>query len=534
MNGQIVVSGWRGLRLPLVTDPLSRSRVVGLVGSLLLAAGGLLAGAYPQRPKDFSISRILQLTQIATIFAYAGLVLLVLAWLHLGRLLRGDGGAPRPTRRELLLTAVGWGTPLLLTPPLFSRDVYSYAAQGAMVLHGLDPYHYGPEVLDSPLRDNVDPLWSNTPAPYGPVFLALAARTIWLTGERTGPAVFGLRALALLGVLLMVRFLPRLATHLGVDPDAAVWLGVLNPLVLVHLVAGAHNDALLIGFMVAGLVLVLDRLPALGVIMCALALLVKAPAGLALAFCVPLWAQQLSGRLRLTRAALLTTATAAGTVAVVSAACGLGYGWLAALQTPGQVRNWLSITTTMGQLTGLLGRWFGAGDHIDGAIAAWRGAGGLVAAVICLVLLVRSTRIGPVTALGTALISVVALGPVVQPWYLLWGFVLLAAASRDESVRALVAGASALMAMVLMPRGGALAPRDIVEAIVVGIIVAGAVVAVERAIGNRGATAGVAIPVPVPVREPRQAPVPPAARAAPATTAPQAPLVRSTPPRTRG
>ncbi|MBI3685778.1 MAG: polyprenol phosphomannose-dependent alpha 1,6 mannosyltransferase MptB [Actinobacteria bacterium] len=473
-------------RLTLGTDGLTRQRAVGLAGSLLLATGGLLAGAYPQHPKDFSVSQVLELTQLATICAYGGLVLLVVAWMHLGRLVRGTSpAAARPTRRELLLTAAGWAAPLMLAPPLFSRDVYSYAAQGAMVLHGLDPYAYGPEALDSGLRDDVDRLWTATPAPYGPVFLTLAARTVWLTGERTAPAVFGLRVLALMGVLLIVHFLPRLANHLGVDPNAALWLGVLNPLVLVHLVAGAHNDALLIGLMVAGLTLVLDGLPALGVILCALALLVKAPAGLALAFCVPLWGQQLTGRLRLTRAALLTSATAAGTIAVTSAACGLGYGWLGALQTPGQVRNWLSVTTTMGQLTGLVGGWFGAGDHLDGAIAAWRGAGGLVAVAVCAVLLLRSRQIGPVAALGTALIAVVALGPVVQPWYLLWGFVLLAAASRDENVRSLVAGASAAMAMVLMPRGGALAARDIVEAILVGGVVAGVAVLVERSVAKR-------------------------------------------------
>src|SRR5262249_17871139 len=191
----------------------------------------------------------------------------------------------------------------------------------------------------------------------------------------------------------------------------------------------------------------------------------KVPAGLAFAFCIPLWADQLSGRLRLVRAGLLTTATAAGSIAGISALCGLGYGWVHALQTPGQVRNWLSGTTTMGQFTGLLASWFGAGEHMDGTIAAWRGAGGLVAVVVCAVLFLRSRRIGPVPALGTALITVVALGPVVQPWYLLWGFVVVAAASLDPGVRSLVAGASAAMSLVLMPRGGPLEPPDIVEAL---------------------------------------------------------------------
>jgi hypothetical protein len=482
MSGASAAERWRQARSARATGDLARHRTLGMVGALLLAAGGMLGGAYPEHPKDFLVSRVVAMTHLATIVAYGGLVLLVVAWLRLGRLVGAPGG---PTRRELLTTLVQWGAPLMVTPPLFSKDVYSYAAQGAMVLHGLNPYQHGTATLDSPLAGNVDAMWQHTPAPYGPVFLVLAARVIGITGEQNATAVFGLRVLAVLGVLLMAVYVPRLAGHLGVDPGSALWLGVLNPLVLVHLVAGAHNDALLIGLLVAGLTLVLDGLPALGVTVCALALLVKAPAGLALAFCVPMWTQQLHGRLRYLRAALLTGAAAAGTVAVVSAACGLGYGWVAALQTPGQVRNWLSVTTTMGQFTGLVASWFGAGEHVDGAIAAWRGAGGLVAGLVCAVLLVRARRIGPVPAVGTGLIAVVALGPVVQPWYLLWGFVVLAAASRDEGVRSLVAGSSAVTAMLLMPGGGPLEPRDIVEAICVGAVVAVVAVLVERLLAGR-------------------------------------------------
>jgi hypothetical protein len=498
MSTLSVTETWQRLRTaarspdsPAAQDDVSaaqgvaRYRKLGMAGALLLATGGMFAGAYPQHPKDFSLSRALSITELATIGAYGGLVLLVVAWTRLGRLIGSPNG---PDARELRLMLVRWAAPLMIAPPLFSRDVYSYAAQGAMVLHHSDPYAHGPgdaPGFSSPLQDNVDEKWAETPAPYGPVFLVLAARMLRLTGENTIAAVFGLRVLCVLGVVLMAIYLPRLAAHLGVDPRAALWLGLLNPLVLIHLVGGGHNDALLIGFLVMGLVLVLDGLPVFGVLVLALAMLVKVPAGLAFAFCVPLWATQLSGRLRLTRATLMTGATAVASVAGISAVCGLGYGWVHALQTPGQVRNWLSVTTTMGQFTGLLESWFGAGDHMDGAIAAWRGAGGLVAAVVCAGLLLRSRRIGPVPALGMGLIAVVALGPVVQPWYLLWGFVLLAASSLDQAVRSLVAGGSAAMSLVLMPRGGALEPKDIVEAIVVGAVVAAGAVLLEWLLAGR-------------------------------------------------
>ena len=56
-----------------------------------------------------------------------------------------------------------------------------------------------------------------------------------------------MRLLALLGVYLIARYLPRLARACGVEPSLAVWAGLLNPLVLMHFVSGAHNDALMLG-----------------------------------------------------------------------------------------------------------------------------------------------------------------------------------------------------------------------------------------------------------------------------------------------
>ena len=66
-------------------------------------------------------------------------------------------------------------------------------------------------------------------------------------------------------------------------------------------------------------------------------------------------------------------------------------------------------------------------DQTDEAIKVFRGAGGLLALVICLLLLARMERYGLVGSLGLGFVAVVALGPVVHPWYLLWGFVLVAA-----------------------------------------------------------------------------------------------------------
>ena len=81
----------------------------------------------------------------------------------------------------------------------------------------------------------------------GPLFLGLGRALATVTGDRVVTTVLAMRLLAVVGVLLTANYLPRLARAAGGDPPIAVWLGLANPLVLMHLVAGAHNDALMIG-----------------------------------------------------------------------------------------------------------------------------------------------------------------------------------------------------------------------------------------------------------------------------------------------
>jgi alpha-1,6-mannosyltransferase len=472
---------------------LDRYRILGLAGSLALATGGIAAGALPHDDpfSRFGVVRWLRGSeQLALAVGYAGLGLLVVAWLFLGRRIGTPDG---PDRRSLLTTLAVWSAPLCLAPPMFSRDVYSYGAVGWMVHDGSSPYFWGPGAIpDNPYLVDVPDLWTHTPTPYGPVFLQLARWVVDLSGDRTVPTVLGMRLVAVVGVLLLVRYVPRLARHCGVPADRALWLGVLNPLVLFHFVSGAHNDALLMGLMVAGLVLVLDRRPVLGVVLISLALLVKAPAGLALVFIVPFWAQRMSGRWRLVRAGAAVGAVAGAVVALVSWATGLGYGWIGALNTPGTVRNWLSGSTLLGEAFGAIARSFGVGDArliMDKSIAVSRGIGGLAAVLVVLVLLARMERRGFIASLGLAFVAVVALSPVVQPWYLLWGFILLAAGAPVLRVRTAVIAASAALAVVVMPKGGTVDVSAIIQAVLCAAAVVGSAVLFELLPGR-------AVPVP--------------------------------------
>ncbi len=138
---------------------------------------------------------------------------------------------------------------------MYSRDVYSYLAQSEIAINGLDPYKVGPATglgLDHVFTLSVPTMWRETPAPYGPLFLWIGQGISALTGENIVFAVLFHRLVVLLGVGLIVWAVPRLARRCGVAEVSALWLGAANPLLIMHLVAGIHNEALMLGLMLAG------------------------------------------------------------------------------------------------------------------------------------------------------------------------------------------------------------------------------------------------------------------------------------------
>ncbi|GAB2881629.1 alpha-(1-_6)-mannopyranosyltransferase A [Streptomyces deserti] len=421
---------------------LRRCQILGLAGTAFLALGGETAGALPVRELLAPASARAALGLVGV---YFGLVLLIAAWVLLGRLVRGP---EPPTPRALLLVLAAWAAPLLLAPPLFSRDVYSYLAQGAMVEAHIDVYAHGPSRLGGPLADEVAPLWQHTGAPYGPVFLAVAAALSDLTRGTLAAGLVGMRLVALAGVALMAAALPRLARHNGADPSAALWLGALNPLVLLHLVAGAHNDAIMLGLLGAGLVAALGRWPVLGAVLVTLAALVKAPAVLGLAAVVAL---QIHAGHRPAPAVLTTGAAAAATTVAATAAAGTGYGWISALNTPVSPQNW-ALTSLLGRATRALLEHLGS-DLAPLAVPAWHTLG-VATAVVAIPVIWLRLRPRPVYALGLSLAAVAALGPALRPWYALWGLFLIAAAAPSTSVRHRTAAVTGVLALSVLPSGG--------------------------------------------------------------------------------
>lgn len=441
---------------------MRRTRLFGATGTVLMAIGALGAGARPVVQDPTFGVRLLNLpSRIQTVsltMTTTGAVMMALAWLMLGRFALGNR---RMSRSQLDHTLLLWVVPLLIAPPMYSKDVYSYLAQSQISANGLNPYKVGPAPglgLDHVFTLSVPSLWRETPAPYGPLFLWVGRGISALTGENIVAAVLSHRVVVLLGVGMIVWAVPRLARRCGVAEVSALWLGAANPLLLMHLVAGIHNEALMLGVMLTGTEFALRGIdsakplwprpmhwphgrdqwaqwmpPAmlvLGSVLITMSSQVKLPGLLALGFVGMALAYRWGSTVT---AFVLASAFMASlslvVMAIIGWASGLGFGWLFTLGTANVVRSWMSPPTLLALGTGQVGILLGLGDHTTAVLSLTRAMGVLIImiTVTWLLLAVMRGKLHPVGGLGVALGATVLLFPVVQPWYLLWAIIPLAA-----------------------------------------------------------------------------------------------------------
>ncbi len=441
---------------------MHRTRIFGATGTVLMGIGALGAGARPVVQDPTFGVRLLNLpSRIQTVsltMTTTGAVMMALAWLMLGRFVLGPR---RMSRSQLDRTLLVWMVPLLIAPPMYSKDVYSYLAQSQIARIGLNPYQVGPAPglgLDHVFTLSVPSLWRETPAPYGPLFLWIGRGISKITGENIVGAVLCHRLVVLIGVGLIVWATPRLARRCGVAEVAALWLGAANPLLLMHLVAGIHNEALMLGLMLTGTELALRGIdnagplvprPAhwprtradwsgwapmaallAGTVLITMSSQVKLPGLLALGFAAMALAHRWGGTVKaFLSAGVLMGSLSVAVMAVIGWASGLGFGWLFTLGTANVVRSWMSPPTLLALATGQVGILLGLGDHTTAVLSLTRAMGVLIIAVLVswLLLAVLRGRLHPVGGLGVALGMTVLLFPVVQPWYLLWAILPLAA-----------------------------------------------------------------------------------------------------------
>jgi hypothetical protein len=336
-----------------------------------------------------------------------------------------------------------WGAIVLLvagfavSPVLLSHDVYSYVDYARLgVVHGLDPY------VDPPLTAPSDPAyagvaWTEATSAYGPLFTLATYPLAWLP---VGAAVALLKVAAALSVLGLAAVVSRLAARRGADPLRAAAFVALNPLVLVHVVGGAHNDGLAMLLATLAVTALLSAREASGGAALIAAAATKASALFLAPFALLATVRspsvsrghaQVDDERPVSRgssARLLIGAGSAALAIVAGAYLAFGWDWLRAFGLAGENQgrtSYLSIPITVARLSGL------DPDAVR-----------LLALVLFLTLLLELLlwtwrgfdwiRAAGWTAAGLLLATAWLL-----PWYLVWPLPL-AAVSRDRPLQLLV------------------------------------------------------------------------------------------------
>jgi glycosyl transferase family 87 len=315
-----------------------------------------------------------------------------------------------------------WGAIALLVvafacvPPLLSHDVYSYVDYARLgAVHGLDPYVHPPAAAPAdPAFAHVT--WPHTTSAYGPLFTLATWPLAWLP---VSAAVYALKAAAAAAVLALAVLVAKLAPARGVEPLRAAAFVALNPLVLVHVAGGAHNDGLATLAAMAGVAAVLAAREITGGVALVAAVAIKSSTAVVAPFALLGSAKR--GRLLL--GGLLATA-----VTLVAAQLAFGWSWLGAIGLAGENQSHashLSIPTTTARLTGL--------DPDATRIAALT----LYAAALAY-LLTWTWRGGDwLRAAAWATTGLLLATSWLLPWYLIWSLPL-AALSRDRPLQLLL------------------------------------------------------------------------------------------------
>jgi hypothetical protein len=374
---------------------------------------------------------------------YAGLWLATLAYVAVLALARSLGP------RLALGTIAALHVLFLLAPPLLSQDVFSYLAYARLeVLHHLNPYTHSPDAAPGDAVVGFAGSKDATSA-YGPLF---TVATLPLAKLGVPGAFWILKVVMAAASLGIVALTWACARRLGSDPVFAAAAVGLNPLVLVHVVGGAHNDALAMLGVMGAVLMVLPRAardPAggprpgrsfSGGALEAVGVAIKASAGITAPF-------MLIG----TRHRKRFLAGALATVAAVAAAALAAFGWKALQafvligQNQERTTKWSipqKLADGIGSLTG--------GDP-DSIVHFTRAALvlGLAVALAYLLWHAWRNRSDPrawVLGAGWAALAVLVATAWLVPWYAIW-VLPLAAVSQS---RALMAGTVMLCAYMLV------------------------------------------------------------------------------------
>jgi len=332
-----------------------------------------------------------------------------------------------------------------LAPVLLSHDVYSYVDYARLgVVHGLDPYAHPPAAAPfDPAYVRVT--WIDATSAYGPLFTLATYPLAWLP---VWLAVVVLKATAAVSILGTALLVARLAPSRGISPLAAAAFVALNPLVLIHVVGGGHNDGLAMLAATIGIAAMLSAREASAGAAFIAAFAIKAPAAIAAPFALlstkpmGLKVSYLSTFRPIGRGGrLLLGAGGAALLLGLAAFAAFDWHWLDAIGLAGENQHrtsHLSIPITLARLTGL-------------NATAVRAAALIAYAALFIYLLIRTWRGADwLRCAAWASFALLLATAWLLPWYLIWTLPLVAL-SRDRPLQLLTLALTAYQLPARLP-----------------------------------------------------------------------------------
>lgn len=453
--------------------------LLGLVGTLVMAVTSHAVGAIRARGgilQSFNVTNLGfgHVAGILVVVLWIGVLAFTASWVVIGgRILRlGETLGVRPL--------IMWISPLLFAGPLMSRDVYSYLMQGTLGRDGFDPYSVGASAVPGRIFFEVSPDWRNTTTPYGPLHMWIGEGIVRLTGDNVTAGVMVYKLFSVACFAALVWTVDRLARALGANPDLAVWLGVANPLSVIHLVGGMHNEATMMALVCAGL-LASVRMPVirgavLGAVLIGAGIALKATAAIALPFLVWIFVARRAGSLgdgdadsrrpvaqvlrdiregtalravTLVVGGIAAVAVSLVTVAVITVASGRSWGWVGEISGNSKVINPLAVPSL---IASVLVRPVGTIDEniffndILAAVRPFSSAVMVAVMVISWVVWRRSVREAFVGA-TVAYAATCLFNAVVLPWYYVAPLALFGLWVRDRRAVFIVAWLTMVLSM---------------------------------------------------------------------------------------
>ncbi len=360
-------------------------------------------------------------------------------------------GLSYPRYRRVTESSLAWiaiGVLLVAfaaAPVLLSHDVHSYVDYARLgVVHGLDPYVHPPAAAPfDPAYARVT--WIDATSAYGPLFTLATYPLAWLP---VGAAVAALKATAAVSVLAIAVLVARLAPARGVSPVAAAAFVALNPLVLIHVVGGGHNDGLAMLLATVGIAATLSAREASAGAAFVAAFAIKAPAAIAAPFALASaarlepFAPHRGHKAPFSPARrMLAGVGGAGLVLAAAAYAAFGWDWLDALGLAGENQHrtsHMSVPITFARITGL--------DP-----TAVRATALALFAALFVYLLIRTWKGADwLRCAAWASVGLLLATAWLLPWYLIWALPLVAL-SRDRPLQLLTLALTAYQLPARMP-----------------------------------------------------------------------------------